>query len=143
MLIPVVRAKKLRFVIRHARTSAKVPKIRAQCGHTVHRRESVWCGDVLITERTHWKVGTKPQRPVFCLACSPWGRHLKNALLCALDRHVIFPDTSVATCDGADPAFVPYATTVDGKPEQFICCTACAGSARRRIGIWNGTTISP
>ncbi|MCR4312189.1 MAG: hypothetical protein NUV56_02815 [Candidatus Uhrbacteria bacterium] len=136
----VERPALLRFVIRPFMPAGRVPKIRACCHHNLFRREAVTCGDVMLVVRTHWPVEAQPHQPQYCTRCNPWGRRLGKALLCALDKHIIFPGNRVALCESADQALAAFAACVG---DRFVCCAMCSGSPRRTAGTWNGHQITP
>lgn len=138
--ISVQRSPLLQLAVQPLDRSGKIPRIRCNCHHSMFRREIVNCGDAVLWTRTHWRIADEPSKPQHCTRCSHWGRRLPKALLCALDKHLIFPGSPVALCEGANQALLHYATRVN---ERFVCCATCAGSARRVIGIWNGKTITP
>ncbi len=139
--LQVVRSALLRFDISSFGARGHAPRIRASsCEHNVCRCEAIRCGEIVVETRTHWPASAKPHQPKHCTRCGPWGRWLDKALLCALDKHIIFPGSRVALCESAQQSLAPYATRVG---ERYVCCAACGGSAHRIVGTWNGQLITP
>jgi len=133
---PVVVPAAMRFAF--SRSPSTVHRVRTRCHHSLPRFERVMVGPIIVLERCNWD-GAPPTQPEYCTPCSPYGRRLAKAILCALDKtHIIFPDARVGLCNDVASVLALFAAQVD---KRFVICAACAGGHHYVVGTWNGSKI--